>query len=421
MSAFVDEAQLNVRGGDGGAGCVSFRREGPVVYGGPNGGDGGNGGAVWLIADRNVASLVAFRDHPHRRGEDGVSGMGKDLHGRRGKDLEVKVPEGTIVRDMYSGEVLADLRTHGLRWQAIAGGLGGRGNARFLSNKRRAPKFAEQGEHGPERWLKLELKLMADVALVGYPNAGKSTLISAVSAAKPKIANYPFTTLEPHLGVVRIDSATEFVLADIPGLIEGASDGRGLGHQFLRHIERARVLCVLADLVSMEGIDPEHQVEVLLRELAAYRPELLERPRLIVGTKSDSAEPAVLERWKASGRHVISAVTGAGVRELVGELARIVQEARASYVIDDSEITIRPEPEGTRVEKVGDNEFRLHGRSVERAVALNDVTSPDALNYIDDRLTGLGVPRLLARAGAQDGATIHIKEFSFVYTAEVGR
>jgi GTP-binding protein len=220
---------------------------------------------------------------------------------------------------------------------------------------------------------------------------------------------------------VRIDSATEFVLADIPGLIEGASDGRGLGHQFLRHIERARVLCVLADLVSMEGIDPEHQVEVLLRELAAYRPELLERPRLIVGTKSDSAEPAVLERWKASGRHVISAVTGSGVRELVGELAQIVQEARASYVIDDSEITIRPEPEGTRVEKVGDNEFRLHGRSVERAVALNDVTSPDALNYIDDRLTGLGVPRLLARAGAQDGATIHIKEFSFVYTAEVGR
>ncbi len=421
MSAFVDEAQLNVRGGDGGAGCVSFRREGPVVYGGPNGGDGGNGGAVWLIADRNVASLVAFRDHPHRRAEDGVSGMGKDLHGRRGRDLEVKVPEGTIVREMYSGEVLADLRTHGLRWQAIPGGQGGRGNARFLSNRRRAPKFAEQGEHGPERWLKLELKLMADVALVGYPNAGKSTFISAVSAAKPKIANYPFTTLEPHLGVVRIDSATEFVLADIPGLIEGASDGRGLGHQFLRHIERARVLCVLADLVSMEGISPEDQIAVLLRELEAYRPELLERPRLIVGTKSDAADPATIERWTSAGHRVMSAVTGSGVSEVVGELAHIVQEARANYVVDNSEITIRPEPEGTRVEKVGDNEFRLHGRSVERAVALNDVTSPDALNYIDDRLAGLGVPRLLSRAGAQDGATIHISEFSFIYTAEIGR
>ena len=274
MSGFVDEAQLNVRGGDGGAGCVSFRREGPVVYGGPNGGDGGDGGAVWLIADHNVASLVAFRDHPHRKGEDGVSGMGKDLHGRRGRDLEVKVPEGTIVREMYSGEILADLRNHGMRWMAIPGGQGGRGNARFLTNKRRAPKFAEQGEHGPERWLKLELKLMADVALVGYPNAGKSTFISAVSAAKPKIANYPFTTLEPHLGVVRVDADSEFVIADIPGLIEGASEGRGLGHQFLRHIERARVLCILADLVSMEGVAPEQQVDVLLHELAAYRPEI---------------------------------------------------------------------------------------------------------------------------------------------------
>ena len=419
MSAFVDEAQLNVCGGQGGAGCVSFRREGPEVFGGPNGGDGGDGGAVWLIADHNVASLVAFRDHPHRRGEDGVSGMGKDLHGRRGRPMEVKVPEGTIVKDFDSGEVLADLRTHGIRWQAIPGGQGGRGNARFLTNKRRAPKFAEQGEHGPNRWLLLELKLMADVALVGYPNAGKSTFISAVSAAKPKIANYPFTTLEPHLGVVRMGQETEFVIADIPGLIEGASRGRGLGHQFLRHIERARVLCILADLVSMEGIAPETQVDVLLSELQAYRPELLERPRLIVGTKLDSVDPETKAKWEDSGNRVMSAVTGAGVRDVLGALAEIVRDARAVPDVDDTEITIRPQADGTRVEKLGDNEFRLHGRSVERAVALSDVNSPDALNYIDDRLTGLGVPRLLSRAGAQDGATIHIKEFSFEYTREV--
>ncbi|NDG11328.1 MAG: DUF1967 domain-containing protein [Actinobacteria bacterium] len=393
MSGFVDEAQLNVRGGDGGAGCVSFRREGPVVYGGPNGGDGGDGGAVWLIADHNVASLVAFRDHPHRRGENGVSGMGKDLHGRRGKDMDVKVPEGTIVRDLYSGEILADLRTHGMRWQAIPGGQGGRGNAR---------------------------KLMADVALVGFPNAGKSTFISSVSAAKPKIANYPFTTLEPHLGVVRIDADTEFVIADIPGLIEGASEGRGLGHQFLRHIERARVLCILADLVSMEGVSPDEQVDVLLRELQAYRPELLERPRLIVGTKLDSVDADTKRAWEATGHRSMSSVTGAGVREVLGDLAVLVQEARSVPVVDDTEITLRPEPEGTRVEKLGDNEFRLHGRSVERAVALSDLTSPDALNYIDDRLSGLGVPRLLARAGAKEGATIHIKEFSFEYTPEIG-
>ncbi|MEK7295732.1 MAG: GTPase ObgE, partial [Actinomycetota bacterium] len=287
MSAFVDEAQLNVLGGDGGAGCVSFRREGPVAFGGPNGGDGGNGGSVWLVADHNVASLLAFRDHPHRRATDGVHGMGKDLHGRRGKDLEVKVPEGTVVRDMYTGEVLADLPVHGSKWLCAPGGQGGRGNARFLSNRRRAPKFAEQGEHGIERWLKLELKLMADVALVGFPNSGKSTFISAVSAAKPKIANYPFTTLEPHLGVVRLDSTTEFVLADIPGIIEGASDGKGLGHQFLRHIERARVLCILLDLAPMDGISATHQLDILLRELQAHKSELLDRPRLIVGTKSD--------------------------------------------------------------------------------------------------------------------------------------
>src|SRR3954447_18406394 len=289
MSGFVDEAQLNVRGGDGGAGAASFRREGPEAFGGPNGGDGGKGGDVWLVADRNVASLLAFRDHPHRRAKDGVHGKGKDQHGKRGESMEVMVPEGTVARDMYTGELLADLVHHGDRWLAAPGGRGGRGNAKFWSNKRRAPIFAEQGEHGAERWLKLDLKLMADVALVGFPNAGKSTLISTISAAKPKVAEYPFTTLEPHLGVVRLDEETEFVVADIPGLIEGASEGKGLGHQFLRHIERARVLCVLVDLVSVDATSPEEQEKVLIRELGRYRPELLERPRLTVGSKTDVA------------------------------------------------------------------------------------------------------------------------------------
>src|SRR5665213_1830406 len=239
MSGFVDTAQSNVKGGDGGAGCVAFRRESHVPKGGPDGGDGGNGGAVWLRANRNISSLLAFRDQPHRKAGSGTHGKGQKLHGKSGGDLTVDVPEGTVVRSM-DGELLADLLRHGDTWLAARGGQGGRGNARFLSNARRAPSFAEQGEYGEERWLKLELKLLADAALVGFPNAGKSTLISVVSAAKPKIADYPFTTLEPHLGVVRVTEDEEFVLADIPGLIEGAADGKGLGHRFLRHVERSR-------------------------------------------------------------------------------------------------------------------------------------------------------------------------------------
>ena len=411
MSGFVDEAQLNVRGGDGGAGCVSFRREGPVAFGGPNGGDGGKGGDVWLVADRNVASLLAFRDHPHRRAKDGVHGKGKDQHGKRGESMEVSVPEGTIATDLYTGELLADLAHHGDRWLAASGGRGGRGNAKFWSNKRRAPSFAEQGEHGEETWLKLELKLMADVALVGFPNVGKSTLISVISAAKPKIADYPFTTLEPHLGVVRLDEHTEFVVADIPGLIEGASEGRGLGHQFLRHIERARVLCVMVDLAAADGMSPDEQERILLQELAQYEPDLLDRPRVVVGTKADIA----VADW--SGLR-ISAVTNDGLRELVGRMAALVHEARTEQPVNAGIVILRPDVEGGRAERVGEHEFRLVGRQLERVVALNDVTTPEALSYIDHQMKRLGVPKLLARAGAQDGDIIWVAGFSFEYQQE---
>ncbi len=422
MSVFVDECQLNVRGGDGGAGCVAFRREGPVAMGGPNGGDGGKGGDVWLVADHNIASLLAFRDHPHRRAQHGAHGKGKDLHGRRGEDLVVTVPEGTIVKDLYTGQVLAELLRHGDRWLAAAGGRGGRGNARFLTNRRRAPRFAEQGEHGEERWLKLELQLMADVALVGFPNVGKSTLISVISAAKPKIADYPFTTLEPNLGVVRVDDDTELVVADIPGLIEGASEGRGLGHQFLRHIERARVLCLLVDLAALEGTTPAEQERVLLHELEAYRPELLDRPRLVVGTKADitgTTDTAALGfAPDGQSRFVISAVTGDGLRPLVGAMAARVREARQAEPVHDGVVLLRPVAAGAAVEREGDHEFRLRGRDVERVVALNDITSPDAMAYIGQRLDRLGVNRLLARAGATDGDVVWIGDFSFEYVSD---
>ncbi len=409
MSGFVDESGLHVKAGDGGAGAVSFRREAHVARGGPDGGNGGDGGDVWLVADRNVASLLGFRDHPHRRAGDGTHGTSKRANGRSGADLVVAVPEGTVVRDQQ-GSVLADLVGEGDRWLAGAGGRGGRGNASFLSNRRRAPGFAEQGEVGEERWMRLELKLMADVALVGLPNAGKSTLISVISAAKPKIADYPFTTLEPHLGVVRFDDA-ELVVADIPGLIEGASDGKGLGHRFLRHVERARVLVVLVDLASVDGVAPERQEEILVKELGNYRPELLERPRLVIGSKADAAGADALAAW---GAPRISAATGEGVRALLGRLVELVAMARAATPVPEAFVVHRPVAEGFRVERVDDG-FVVVGRQAERAVAVNDLTNREALAYVHDRLRRLGVDRALARAGARQGDTVRVGTMTFEY------
>jgi GTP-binding protein len=408
VSEFVDEAQLHVKGGDGGAGAVSTRREAHVAKGGPDGGDGGDGGDVWLVAGRDTASLLGFKDHPHRRATDGSHGMGKGRHGRSGAALVVPVPEGTVVRTL-EGAVLADLTAAGERWLAARGGQGGRGNARFLTNSRRAPSFAEQGEVGEERWLDLELKLMADMALVGFPNAGKSTLISRISAAKPKIAAYPFTTLEPHLGVVR-HGGHEFVVADIPGLIEGASAGRGLGHRFLRHVERAEVLVVLADLAPDHGRPPDEQVQVLVDELGRYRQDLLARPRLVVGTKADVADPALA--W--SGPR-ISAVTGAGVDDLLGRLGQMVATHRAGRRPAVEFVIHRPEPVGVVVERDMDGAFVVRGRPAERAVALSDMTNPQAVAYAQKRLHHLGVDRALARAGAREGDTVRVGSFEFEY------
>ncbi len=416
MPAFVDQAQLHVRAGDGGAGAVSFRREAHVAKGGPDGGDGGRGGDVWLVADRDVASLYGFRDHPHRRAGDGTHGSGKGRHGRRGPGLEVPVPEGTVVRDR-DGTLLADLAVDGDRWLAAAGGRGGRGNARFLSNRRRAPGFAEQAEVGEERWLDLELKLMADVALVGFPNAGKSTLISRISAARPKIADYPFTTLEPHLGVVAFDDQ-EYVVADIPGLIDGASEGRGLGHRFLRHVERSRVLVVLCDLAAADGRSPAEQEVVLLRELGRYRPELLERPRLVVGSKLDSAPAPRGAAGSGRPEMCLSAVTGEGVDGLVRRLATLVSDARAALSRPESFTVHRPLPAGVSVEADRDGSWVVHGRAAQRAVALSDLTDRSALEYAQARLRRLGVDRALARAGARDGDRVRIGDIELDYRPE---
>ena len=407
MTGFVDECNLHAKGGDGGAGCVSFRREAHVARGGPDGGDGGSGGSVWLVADRNVSSLLAFKDFPFRRADDGTHGQGKKKHGRTGDDLIVKVPEGTVIKD-FDGELLADLVTAGDRWLAAGGGHGGRGNARFLSNKRRAPAFAEQAEIGEEKWLRLELKLMADVALVGFPNAGKSTLISRISAAKPKVASYPFTTLTPHLGVVRRNDDFEMVVADIPGLIEGAASGKGLGHQFLRHVERARVLLILVDLADVEGKSPSEQEEILTRELGDYDATLLNRPRMVVGTKSDVATLP----WTGP---TISAVTGQGIDTLVGELRQLVEQARATDEQPTQYVVHKPVPEGIQVIRHDDGTFEVLGRQAIRAVALSDLTDIDAMSHAQERLQQLRVPRALARAGATTGDVVIIGSFQFEY------
>jgi GTP-binding protein len=409
VSQFVDECGLHVKGGDGGAGSVSFRREAHVPKGGPDGGDGGDGGSVWLVADRNVASLLAFKDQPHRAATSGVHGQGKRKHGKRGEELGVLVPEGTTVRSQ-DGTVLADLVAAGDRWLAAEGGRGGRGNARFLSNRRRAPAFAEQGEVGEERWLRLELKLLADVALVGFPSVGKSTLISTISAAKPKIADYPFTTLEPHLGVVRTSDGTEIVVADLPGLIEGASDGKGLGHRFLRHVERARVLLLLLDLSPLAADPPDEQERILLKELGRYQPDLLDRPRLVVGSRADLAEPDL-----DFDGHRIAAVTGRGLPELIGMLVGAVTEARQALPDPEAFVVHRPAAEGYRIERGDDGAWTVSGRQAERAVALSDLTNQEALDEAHRRLRALGVDKALARAGARPGDTVHIGRLAFDY------
>jgi GTPase len=422
MSEFVDQAQLNVRAGDGGAGCMSFRRETHVPEGGPDGGDGGKGGDIWLRANRNVASLLGFRDHPHRKAERGTHGQGKKMHGRAGADMVVDVPVGTMVRD-FEGEVLADLAHDGDTWLAAAGGQGGRGNARFLSNARRAPSFAEQGEYGQERWLELELKLLADAALVGFPNAGKSTLIAAISAARPKIADYPFTTLIPNLGVVRFDEH-EYVVADIPGLIEGAAEGKGLGHEFLRHVERARVLVILLDLAAWDRT-PEEQERILLGELEGYQPDLLERPRLVVGSKFDVANPEAVAWFRdAHPEHpqpdeygivpdvtpgiLLSAATRHGLERFQGELGSLVDGARAAEPDPESWVVLKPTSEGFTVGKDDDGGYRVTGRSAERVVAMADLTNREAMDYVQHRLKRMGVDRALARAGARQGDVVRI-------------
>lgn len=337
---FVDEVDIRVSAGDGGRGCVSFRREKFVPRGGPNGGDGGRGGSVWLAASPHLNTLVNFRFHPEFHARRGEHGQGSNRTGHDGRDLTLEVPVGTVIHDVTDASLaphlLADLTEVGQRVLVARGGRGGRGNARFASSTNRAPRRAEPGEAGEARHLRLQLKLLADVGLVGFPNAGKSTLISRVSSARPKIADYPFTTLTPHLGVVTLSADRSFVVADVPGLIEGAHAGHGLGHHFLRHIERTRVLLYVVDVSSASGRNPADDLDTVRHELELFDPSLVRRPQIVVANKIDALDdPARLEALRDRSAtvslpvHAISAVTGAGVPALLEAIWQQLEARRS--------------------------------------------------------------------------------------------
>ncbi len=337
MAQFIDRAKIFVQGGHGGNGCVAFRREKFVPKGGPSGGNGGKGGDVILEADRNVHTLLDFKYKRHYKAERGRHGEGNKRTGRSGDDLIIKVPVGTVVRDAETGEVLGDLTEHGQRLVVAKGGRGGRGNAEFATPTRRAPDFAEPGEPGEERWIELELKLLADVGLVGFPNAGKSTFLSRVTAARPEIADYPFTTLRPILGVAKVGDFS-FVIADIPGLIEGAHAGKGLGHEFLRHVERTKLLLHLIDLTDLTR-DPKEAFEKINKELELYSPELAKKPQIVVGTKIDAlVDRSKIEELKKYFEEkgypffAVSAVTGEGMNELMWFVAKKLKELEVEDV-----------------------------------------------------------------------------------------
>lgn len=347
---FIDEIKVFVKAGDGGNGCVSFRREKYVPRGGPNGGDGGNGGSIIFKTTKNKSTLINFHFNPHIKAEKGSHGKGSDLHGKNGKDKIMQVPVGTLVYELGSSTLLADLKEDGQEFCVARGGRGGRGNARFKSSVNRAPRNAEDGEAGEERWLRLELKLLADVGLVGFPNAGKSTLISKISKAKPKIADYPFTTLHPNLGVVVLNSEKSFVVADIPGLIDGAHEGVGLGLKFLKHIERTKILIYLVDINGYEGKDAVENLRSLRNELKSYNSELLKKPQIVVINKIDlfpsfsviesheekqgmKNREEVVKDLKARIKKIcrskvlaISAATGEGIKELIKNLGEMLSK-----------------------------------------------------------------------------------------------
>ncbi len=420
MASFVDRVTLFATAGKGGDGCVSVHREKFVPLGGPDGGDGGRGGDVVLVVDPNVTTLIDFHHSPHRSATSGRGGQGGKQDGPSGEDLILPVPEGTVISNEY-GEVLADLIGAGTRFIAAQGGRGGLGNAALASRKRRAPGFALKGEPGEKRTLHLELKSVADIALVGYPSAGKSSLIAAISAARPKIADYPFTTLVPNLGVVKVGD-TRFTVADVPGLIPGASEGKGLGLEFLRHVERCAVLVHVLDCATLESDrDPLRDFDVIEKELALYQAEipLADRPRIVALNKIDLPDGKAMAEMVQStlqdrGYKVfpVSAATREGLPALLNAMAEAISSFRSEQeVVERTRIVLTPpaiDDSGFNVAANKDGTFTVTGAKVERWVAQTDFSNKEAIGYLADRLARAGVEKQLFKVGAREGSEVRI-------------
>ncbi|ALC81843.1 MULTISPECIES: GTPase ObgE [Bacillus] len=425
---FVDQVKVYVKGGDGGNGMVAYRREKYVPKGGPAGGDGGKGGNVVFVVDEGLRTLMDFRYNKHFKADRGEHGMSKNQHGKNADDLVVKVPPGTVVTDEDTNQVIADLTEHGQKAIIAKGGRGGRGNTRFATPANPAPQLSENGEPGKERQIILELKLLADVGLVGFPSVGKSTLLSVVSAAKPKIADYHFTTLSPNIGVVETDDGRSFVMADLPGLIEGAHEGVGLGHQFLRHIERTRVLVHVIDMSGLEGRDPYEDYRTINEELKQYNLRLLERPQIIVANKMDMQEAADhLESFKEKVGddypiYPVSALTRQGLRELLFEIANQLETTPEFPLYDEEELTenrvlykMEDEEQPFFITRDSDGTFVITGQQLERLFKMTDFSRDESVKRFSRQLRGMGVDDALRERGAKDGDTIRLLDFEFEF------
>ncbi|PWM34724.1 MAG: GTPase CgtA [Coriobacteriia bacterium] len=438
-NTFTDLSHINVKGGDGGAGCMSFRREAFVPKGGPDGGDGGHGGDVVVVADAQLSSLIDYRYKHHFRAERGTHGKGAKRHGSDGADLILKVPLGTVVRELDAQTQkpvceLADLTQPGERVIVAPGGRGGLGNTHFVTSVRRAPAFAEKGEPAIEHWIELEMKLMADAALVGMPSVGKSSIIARISAARPKVADYPFTTLIPNLGVARAANGQSFVAADVPGLIEGASEGKGLGHQFLRHIERTALILHVVDVTGgYEGRDVVEDYRTINAELAAYASELSERPQMVIANKCDlPGYEDQIERLRAAAEadghefFAVSAATGLGLDELVTKVAAQVAVLREELKAAEPERDLSEQWErnrqrrdnALRITREDGCAWRVSGGSIERMVVQTDWDNEDAVAYLQHRFSRCGLDEKLRRAGAVTGDEVRILGFAFNYEGD---